>query len=110
MAKCEISIPTSIYDNYGFIVGSALRYALWRHSTAPSITADYIRNNWQYLDDFTRSFIESEVEEHIANVADEWARDTIKLIDLDTWVQLIEWIKREKTHQQTQKTNGIIRN
>lgn len=89
MAKCEISIPTSIYDNYGLIVLSALRYALWRHSYTVSVTADYIRDNWQYLNDQTRYNIVRDIKEHLENVKDEWANDPLCSMDLETWTNLL---------------------
>lgn len=100
MAKCEISIPTSIYDNYGFIVVSALRYALWRHSYAVSLTADYIRDNWQYLNEKTRHNIILDIEEHLENVRDEWANDPLCDMDLKTWENLLNDLK----------SNGSIQN
>lgn len=100
MAKCEISIPTSIYDDYGFIVVSALRYALWRHSYAVSVTANYIRKNWQYLNEQTRYNIIRDIEEHLENVKDEWANDLLCDMDLKTWTYLLNDLK----------SNGSIRN
>ena len=100
MAKCEISIPTSIYDNFGFIVGSALRYALWRHSYAVSLTANYIRDNWQYLNEQTRYNITRDIEEHLEEVKDEWANDPLCGMDLETWTNLLNELK----------SNGSIQN
>ena len=89
MAKCEISIPISIYDNFGFIVGSALRYAQWRHSYAVPLIADYICDNWQYLNEQTRYNIIRDIEKHLEQVKDDWDKDPLCRTDLKTWQCLL---------------------
>lgn len=78
-----------MHSDYCFIVQSALRYALWRHSYAVSLTANYIRDNWQYLNEQTRYNIIRDIEEHLENVKDEWANDPLCDMDLKTWTNLL---------------------
>lgn len=58
-----------------------------------SLTADYIRDNWQYLNEQTRYNIIRDIEEHLEEVKDEWANDPLCGMDLETWTNLLNELK-----------------
>lgn len=76
---------------YSFIVGSALRYALHRHSYATGLTARYIQDHWKYLDEESRHNIIRDLRLHIEAVGEEWSKDSLKSVDLRIWRELLEW-------------------
>lgn len=82
-------VPNTL--EYSFIVGSALRYALRRHSYATGLTASYIKEHWWYLDPNARENIKRDLKEHIAAVQDEWRKDSLKSFNLTLWKSLLEW-------------------
>lgn len=71
---------------YPFVVAFALRYALWRHSSAPSIVASYISDNWEKLKQ-QHDCILRDIREHLENCK-EWQEDSLNSIDYDTWQKL----------------------
>lgn len=81
-------------DYLGHIVAFALRYALWRHSAAPSVVSHFIKNNITHpaLAQDRHRYIE-EIEEHLANVTEDWSKDTLCSIDLGTWQELLAFLK-----------------
>lgn len=83
----------SLYHDFGNFVLSALRYALWRHPYMVSLTANYIRDNWQYLNEQTRYNIIRDIEEHLENVRDEWVNDPLCDMDFKTWENLLNDLK-----------------
>lgn len=88
-----MKIPKRIPNTYqySFIVGSALRYALHRHSYATGLTARYIQDHWKYLDEEARHNIIRDLRTHIETVGEEWRKDSLKSIDLRIWQELLEW-------------------
>lgn len=76
---------------YSFIVGSALRYALHRHSYATGLTARYIQEHWKYLDEESRHNIIRDLRTHIEAVGEDWSKDSLKSVDLRIWQELLEW-------------------
>lgn len=80
-------------QKHDFILLCALRYALWRHSYAPSLVAEYIEENWNKLERNTKFHIIRDLTEHINNVREEWQNDTLCSIDLTTWENLLTTIQ-----------------
>ena len=71
---------------YPFVVVFALRYALGRHSCAPSIVAGYIKEHWNELQQQHDGILED-----IKNLLDnhrEWQEDACNSIDYATWQNL----------------------
>lgn len=81
-------------DYLGHIVAFALRYALWRHSAAPSVVSHFIKNNITHpaLAQDRHRYIE-EIGKHLANVTEYWNKDTLYAIDLNTWQDLLAFLK-----------------
>jgi hypothetical protein len=69
-----------------FVVAFALRYALWRHSCAPSIVASYISEHWDELQE-QHVFILRDIREHL-EYCKEWQDDARNSIDYNRWQQL----------------------
>lgn len=69
-----------------FVVAFALRYALWRHSCAPSIVSSYILENWDRLGTQHDNILR-EIKEHL-EYCKEWQDDMSKSLDYDTWQKL----------------------
>lgn len=80
----------------GFIVGSALRYALYRHSYAPSLVADYIRRHWLKLDANTQHNILRDLSELLEDCK-EWQNDPCNSIDYATWQNLHTHLQQQPT-------------
>lgn len=81
---------------YPFVVAFALRYALWRHSCAPSIVSSYISEHWDELKQ-QHDGILSDIKEHL-EYCKEWQEDTLNSIDYATWQNLYN----ELTHRTKQ--------
>ena len=88
-----MNLPKKVPNTYqySFIVGSALRYALHRHSYATGLTARYIQDHWKYLDEESRHNIIRDLRTHIAAVQEEWSQDSLKSVDLRIWQELLDW-------------------
>ena len=88
-------------DYLGHIVAFALRYALWRHSAAPSVVSHFIKNNITHpaLAQDRHRYIE-EIEKHLAEVTADWSTDTINSIDLHTWQDLLAFLTNNKRKEQ----------
>ena len=71
---------------YPFVVVFALRYALGRHSCAPSIVSSYISDNWDRLTTQHNGIL-SDIKEHL-EYCEEWQEDTLNSIDYATWQNL----------------------
>lgn len=71
---------------YPFVVVFALRYALGRHSCAPSIVASYISEHWDYLKQQQDGILE-DIREHL-QYCKEWQEDACYSIDYATWQRL----------------------
>jgi hypothetical protein len=71
---------------YPFVVVFALRYALRRHSSAPTIVSSYIRDNWDRLKQHHDGILE-DIKKLLDN-HQEWQEDSINSIDYDTWQRL----------------------
>lgn len=83
--------------HHSFIVSFALRYALHRHSCAPSIVASYISDNWSELDASQQCGILKDIREHL-HYHREWQEDACNSIDYATWQNLYN----ELTHRTKQ--------
>lgn len=83
--ECTVKHPKESWQ-YPFIVAFALRYALWRHSCAPSIVASYISDHWDKLQQ-QHDCILRDIREHLA-YCKEWKEDSLNSIDYDTWSRL----------------------
>ncbi len=68
---------------FPFVVVFALRYALGRHSCAPSIVSSYIREHWDELQQQHDGILE-DIREHL-EYCKEWKEDSCYSIDYDTW-------------------------
>ena len=71
---------------YPFVVVFALRYALGRHSCAPTIVASYISEHWDELQQQQDGILE-DIREHL-EYCKEWQEDACNSIDYDTWQRL----------------------
>lgn len=71
---------------FPFVVVFALRYALRRHSSAPSIVASYISEHWDELKQQHDGILE-DIREHL-KYCKEWQDDACNSIDYDTWQRL----------------------
>ena len=71
---------------YPFVVVFALRYALRRHSCAPSIVASYISEHWDELKQQHDGILED--IRKLLEYCKEWQEDSINSIDYDTWQKL----------------------
>ncbi|MBR5186399.1 MAG: hypothetical protein IKW19_08890 [Akkermansia sp.] len=83
--ECTMKQPKESWQ-YPFVVAFALRYALWRHSSAPSIVASYISEHWDELG-HQRDCILRDLREHLEHCK-EWQEDSLNSIDYDTWQRL----------------------
>ena len=83
--------------NLSTITLFALRYALWRHSCAPSVLRYFIQDNINHPELLKRKqdYIE-EIEKHLAEVTADWSTDTINSIDLGTWQALLTFLKNHE--------------
>lgn len=71
---------------FPFVVVFALRYALFQHSSAPSIVASYIRDNWDRLTTQHNGILE-DIKKLLDNHR-EWQEDSCNSIDYNTWQNL----------------------
>lgn len=85
-------------QKHDFILLCALRYAIWRHSYAPSLVAEYIEENWDKLERNTKFHIIRDLTEHINDVRGEWQNDTLCSIDLDTWQNLLNKLQSKDSN------------
>ena len=85
-------------QKHDFILLCALRYALWRHSYAPSLVAEYIEENWDKLGRIAKHNIIRDLTEHINDVRDEWQNDVLCSIDLDTWENLLNKLQAKDSN------------
>lgn len=76
---------------YPFVVVFALRYALRRHSCAPSIVASYISEHWDDLQQQHDGILE-DIRGHL-EYCKEWQEDACNSIDYDTWTNLYNTLK-----------------
>lgn len=84
---------------YRLVVVFALRYALGRHSCAPSIVSSYIREHWDELQQQHEGILE-DIKELLDNHRD-WQQDACNSIDYDTWQHLYNELTTPK--KQTKK-------
>jgi hypothetical protein len=78
----------------GFIALAAMRYAIGRRSTGPSIVADWLRRNWREIPENDRAIIQRElgnaIETAIARPGDKVLGDKC---DERTWRNLYVWMR-----------------
>ena len=63
-----------IHPDYGNIVCSAVRYALGRHTYIVPLTADYVLQHWQYIDECSKHNVLSDIDRFLTTtpIKDEW--------------------------------------
>ena len=87
-------------SEYHFIILSALRYALYRHTYIPGVVAAYIKRNWQSIPPNTQYTITKDLQEHLRYFA-AWQTNPSWQIDYATWQNLYNHITKTANRKET---------
>lgn len=76
----------------GFMISFAVRYCINRHSTAPGICADWLKEHWHLLGARTQADIVREISLHIRQESERSESTAVEWeCDLRTWQEFIAW-------------------